>query len=96
MRGVWCTLYNVHCPVYTVQYTVYIDDSTTFTISNKEFLSITTSGSLLPYLPVFYRSIGLSAEQTGFVIAIKSLIGGAGCIFWGAFADKFKVCLSIV
>ncbi|XP_063694375.1 major facilitator superfamily domain-containing protein 6-A-like [Bolinopsis microptera] len=49
-----------------------------------------TIGSLLPYLPVFYRSIGLSAEQTGFVIALKSLIGGVSCIFWGAFADKFQ------
>ncbi|KAL5261149.1 hypothetical protein ACHWQZ_G007004 [Mnemiopsis leidyi] len=49
-----------------------------------------TIGSLLPYLPVFYRSIGLSAEQTGFVIALKSLIGGVSCVFWGAFADKFQ------
>ena len=51
------------------------------------------SGSLLPYLPVFYRSIGLSAEQTGFVIALKSLVGCVSCVFWGAFADKFQVFL---
>ena len=54
-------------------------------------MTIPSAGSLLPYLPVFYRSLGLSAEQTGFVIALKSLIGGISCIFWGAFADKFKV-----
>jgi PPP family 3-phenylpropionic acid transporter len=45
-------------------------------------------GASIPYLPVFYRSIGLSLEAVGLMTALAAGVGMAAAPIWGAAADR--------
>ena len=47
-------------------------------------------GALLPYLPVFYKQLWLSAQQIGILIGIRPLIQLVGTPMWGFIADTYK------
>src|SRR6266550_3902927 len=46
-------------------------------------------GALYPYLPVYYRSLGLDLGAIGLLAAIFSAAGMVGSPLWGAAADRF-------
>lgn len=45
-------------------------------------------GASIPYLPVYYRSIGLSIETIGLLSALSAAVGLAAAPAWGAVADR--------
>jgi PPP family 3-phenylpropionic acid transporter len=45
------------------------------------------AASLIPYLPVYYQSIGLSGKEIGLLVAIPPLVMLVGAPLWGALAD---------
>ena len=45
-------------------------------------------GAAFPYLPVFYRSIGISVEGVGLLAALAALVGVVSAPIWGSFADQ--------
>ena len=46
-------------------------------------------GAAFPYLPVFYRDIGLGLEQIGILTAIQAAIQLLLAPVWGGLADRF-------
>lgn len=44
----------------------------------------------LPFLPVFFRYVGMSAEKTGIILGCQTIVKFLGSPFWGAVADKFR------
>lgn len=46
-------------------------------------------GAAFPYLPVYYRSLGLSLGTIGIVTAVYSGVQLVGAPAWGALADRF-------
>lgn len=49
----------------------------------------TALGASFPYLPVFYRGLGLRLEEIGLLIAIQAAIQLAFAPVWGGLADRF-------
>ena len=47
------------------------------------------TGAAWPYLPIYYRQLGLSFETIGFLAAISALVMLLGAPAWGALADAF-------
>ncbi|KAL9971578.1 hypothetical protein ACROYT_G017756 [Oculina patagonica] len=47
-------------------------------------------GALLPYLPLYFKQIGLSAMETGVLIGLRPLLQAFGAPMWGFLADKYK------
>lgn len=47
-------------------------------------------GCVLPYLPVYYRFVGLSARQTGIVQAVRPFVLFIATPLWGIIGDKFR------
>lgn len=47
-------------------------------------------GALLPYLPLYFKQIGLSAMETGVLIGLRPLLQAIGAPVWGFLADKYK------
>ena len=45
--------------------------------------------SLLPYLPLYLKQLGLIARQAGFIVGVRYFLEIFG-VLWGAVADKFK------
>jgi PPP family 3-phenylpropionic acid transporter len=45
-------------------------------------------GAAFPYLPVYYRSIGVSVEGVGFLSALAALVGLIAAPIWGSIADQ--------
>ena len=45
---------------------------------------------LEPFLSVFMRHLGMSAEQTGIIIGIKPVASFLGSLLWGALADRYR------
>jgi len=45
-------------------------------------------GAAFPYLPVYYRSIGVGVEGVGFLSALAALVGLIAAPVWGGFADQ--------
>jgi MFS transporter, PPP family, 3-phenylpropionic acid transporter len=45
------------------------------------------AASLIPYLPVYYQSIGLSGKEIGLLVAIPPLVMLVGAPLWGGLAD---------
>lgn len=54
------------------------------------FFFYSALGSLLPYLTVFYKQLGLSAQQTGALIGVRQLIQLIAQPAWGSVADTYK------
>ncbi|KAJ7372093.1 hypothetical protein OS493_020517 [Desmophyllum pertusum] len=47
-------------------------------------------GALLPYLPLYFKQIGLSAMETGVLIGLRPLLQAIGAPMFGFLADKYK------
>ncbi len=47
-------------------------------------------GAINPYLPVYFRQIGLSAFAVGLLVGIRPIIQLASAPFWTVVADKFR------
>lgn len=47
-------------------------------------------GALLPYLPLYFKQIGLSAMETGVLIGLRPLLQAIGAPMFGLLADKYK------
>jgi PPP family 3-phenylpropionic acid transporter len=45
------------------------------------------AATLIPYLPIYYQSIGLSGSEIGLLVAIPPLVMLAGALLWGGLAD---------
>jgi PPP family 3-phenylpropionic acid transporter len=45
------------------------------------------AATLIPYLPIYYQSIGLSGSEIGLLVAIPPLVMLAGAPLWGGLAD---------
>lgn len=47
-------------------------------------------GSIIPFLPVYLRQIGLSAFAVGLLVGVRPIVQLASAPFWTVVADKFK------
>lgn len=47
-------------------------------------------GAVVPYLPLFYKQLGLPAKKAGIISGTQPFISFLFTPLWGAFADKFK------
>lgn len=54
------------------------------------FFFMSGFGSLFPYLPVYFRQIGLSASHVGLLIGLRPIVQLASAPFWAIMADKYK------
>jgi PPP family 3-phenylpropionic acid transporter len=48
------------------------------------------AASLIPYLPIYYQSIGLSGKEIGLLVAIPPLVMLVGAPIWGGLADATR------
>jgi PPP family 3-phenylpropionic acid transporter len=48
------------------------------------------AASLIPYLPIYYQSIGLSGNEIGMLVAIPPLVMLVGAPLWGGLADATR------
>jgi PPP family 3-phenylpropionic acid transporter len=46
-------------------------------------------GAYLPYLPVYFRSLGFGLDAVGWLAALGAAAGLVGAPLWGAIADRF-------
>ena len=51
------------------------------------FLYYSSTGSLFPYLTIFYKELSLSLRQTGFLLGIGLFVQFVGCLTLGIIAD---------
>ena len=47
-------------------------------------------GSLYPYLPLYFKQLGLGANQAGLIVGIRPVVQCLGAPFWGILADRYK------
>ena len=47
-------------------------------------------GSMLPYLPLYYRSLGFNLAQVGSILALGALVGLLASPSWGALSDRLR------
>jgi PPP family 3-phenylpropionic acid transporter len=47
-------------------------------------------GTFFPYLSVFYRSVGLSLEEIGFIAALTGFVAVGAAPVWGAVVDRLR------
>jgi MFS family permease len=47
-------------------------------------------GSFLPYMPLYYRSLGFSIAEVGSILALGAAVGLLAAPVWGALSDRFK------
>lgn len=47
-------------------------------------------GAVVPYLPLFYKQLGLPAKKAGIISGTQPFISFLFTPLWGAFADRFK------
>jgi PPP family 3-phenylpropionic acid transporter len=45
-------------------------------------------GSMLPYMPLYYRSLGFSLAEVGSILALGALVGLLASPSWGAVSDR--------
>jgi MFS transporter, PPP family, 3-phenylpropionic acid transporter len=45
-------------------------------------------GSMLPYMPLYYRSLGFSLGEVGSILALSALVGLLASPGWGALSDR--------
>lgn len=48
----------------------------------------TAAGAIVPYLPLYYRSLGFGLGELGGILALGSLVGLAASPAWGALSDR--------
>ena len=48
-------------------------------------------GSLLPYLPLYFKQLGIQAFEAGVIIGIRPMVQIIGAPFFGALADRFRM-----
>lgn len=53
-------------------------------------------GCILPYLPIYYQFVGLSARQTGIVRAVQPFTMFISTPIWGIIGDKFQRAKKVV
>jgi MFS transporter, PPP family, 3-phenylpropionic acid transporter len=47
-------------------------------------------GSMLPYMPLYYRSLGFSLAQVGSILALGALVGLLAAPAWGSVSDRMR------
>lgn len=47
-------------------------------------------GSMLPYLPLYYRSLGFNLAEVGSILALGALVGLLASPSWGALSDRMR------
>jgi len=47
-------------------------------------------GSMLPYIPLYYRSLGFSLGEVGAILALGALVGLLASPSWGALSDRMR------
>jgi PPP family 3-phenylpropionic acid transporter len=47
-------------------------------------------GSMLPYMPLYYRSLGFSLAELGSILALGALVGLLASPSWGALSDRMR------
>ena len=47
------------------------------------------AGAFVPYIPLYYRSIGFTLAEVGWILALGSLVGLLASPAWGALSDRF-------
>jgi PPP family 3-phenylpropionic acid transporter len=47
-------------------------------------------GSMLPYMPLYYRSLGFSIAEVGAILALGALVGLLASPIWGALSDRHR------
>ncbi len=48
-------------------------------------------GCLIPYLPLYYQSIGLNGEQIGWLLGVGAIVLLVSGPFWSAIGDRFNL-----
>lgn len=54
------------------------------------FFTFTGQAFVKPFLPVFLRHVGMSAEQTGMILGLRPVAGIIGAPLFGGLADKYR------
>ena len=54
------------------------------------FFTFTGLACVKPFLPVFYRHVGMSAEQTGMILGLQPVARLIGAPLFGGLADKYR------
>ncbi|XP_031566782.1 major facilitator superfamily domain-containing protein 6-like [Actinia tenebrosa] len=65
-------------------------DRTTIAYKAFYFFFFGGFGSSFPYMPLYFRQIGLNASLVGLLAGIRPLIQFASAPFWSVLSDKFK------
>ncbi|XP_022787271.1 major facilitator superfamily domain-containing protein 6-like [Stylophora pistillata] len=60
------------------------------------FFFLSGFGSIFPYLPVYFRQIGLPASQVGLLLGLRPIVQFASAPFWAIMADKYKKRKSVL
>jgi len=47
-------------------------------------------GSMLPYMPLYYRSLGFSLTEVGTILALGALVGLLASPAWGSLSDRMR------
>ena len=53
-------------------------------------------GSMLPYLPLYYRSLGFNLAEVGSILALGALVGLLASPSWGALSDRLRGSPSVL
>lgn len=65
-------------------------DPTTIAYKAFYFFFFGGFGASFPYMPLYFRQLGLSASLVGLLAGIRPLIQFASAPFWSVLSDKFK------
>jgi MFS family permease len=65
-------------------------DSTTIAYKAFYFFFFGGFGASFPYMPLYYRQLGLNASLVGLLAGIRPLIQFASAPFWSVLSDKFR------
>ena len=53
-------------------------------------------GSMLPYLPLYYRSLGFNLAEIGAILALGAMVGLLASPSWGALSDRLRGSPSVL
>ena len=48
-------------------------------------------GSVLPYLVIYFKQLGLSPEQIGLISGMRPVVGFMSGPFWGSLGDRYRI-----
>lgn len=60
------------------------------------FFFLSGFGSIFPYLPVYFRQIGLPASQVGLLLGLRPIVQFASAPFWAIMADRYRKRKSVL